>query len=141
MLGFVGHLYQKMQLPRGQTGHQSAIIPLQIYHPVKSVEEEDDVKTEPAVAEGERQRQSPPSAPKTTSQTVIMLLSAFLAVLGLVALSQATYMDKRAGATSATASSDTAVPQYFQTYPELYAGKLAGIFPLSSKDGIRCSRF
>lgn len=145
MLGFLGSLYQRMRLSRDeQEGYNSKSaaesVPLQRYQPVGSVREEDEAAEEDDIydidlgsktSERESKLQRQLFRPKTRSQTAIMLLSAFLATLGLVALAQATYLDKRAGSTSAASSSDTAVPQYFQTYPELYAGKLVVFLSIS----------
>lgn len=104
VLAMVDLVYKKL----GLSSPKSSSIPLE-YLPVKTGDEE----TDEAVPD---QRLS-----KTLSPTVCtMLVCGFVALLGIVALTRAAYLEKRASASATTSSTD--VPQYFQTEPELFAG-------------------
>ena len=85
---------------------------------------------EPLNAVEEDQHPDKLSPPTKTEQTstkrragvvIIMVVASFLALLGVVALVRASYLEHRAATSSASASS-AKVPQYFQTSPEIYAG-------------------
>ena len=57
-----------------------------------------------------------------------MPVTGFFALMGVVALTRASYLEQRAPSSStslASATTSTTVPQYFQTSPEIYAGKMA----------------
>ena len=85
-------------------------------------DDEDDEANNPAtsfVLPLQNKPNSPSLLRKLTWPTVMMLLSLCFTVLGFVALARAGYLDRRAESTSASSS----VPQYFQTTPEIYAGR------------------
>lgn len=106
MLDFI---YKKLGLS-SLSSTKSSSVPLQ-YLPVKTGDDE----TDQAVPDHTPLKKSAPTV-------CTMLLCGSFALLGIVALTRAAYLEKRAS-TSATAST-TDVPQYFQLEPELYAGML-----------------
>ena len=108
MAGAMAHqIYKKLGL--SSTRRASRQLELQ-YLPVKSSEEETDESI------SVQQLVQPEKPPRTRSSTLCtMLVCGFVALLGVGALTQAAYLEKRA--------SSTDVPQYFQTEPELYAGR------------------
>ena len=87
----------------------------QLYEPLKAVDE-DQLQEEPFPPLG---NQAPPSKRNRTC-LVIMVVVGLTALLGIVTLTRASYLEHRA-ATSSSASAT--VPQYFQTSPEIYAGE------------------
>lgn len=99
--------YQKLKLPE----LSQSIIPLQ-YLPVKSVEEDSVPEATPA---------GRVNSHKTRCLTVTMLLSLTIALLGILALTRAAYLERKQASPTASGSTSD-VPQYFQTTPEIYAG-------------------
>ena len=66
---------------------------------------------------------------RKSSVSVFTMVASFVVLTGLVALTRASYLEMRAASSSAsvtgaTSATSATVPQYFQTSPELYAGKL-----------------
>ena len=88
--------------------------------PLKSPnDEEADDEITPVVHERREEHQFHSGTQKKPKfPLVMMLLSLVFAILGIVAFTRAAYLEKKA----ATASSSK-VPDYFQTTPQIYAGK------------------
>ena len=77
----------------------------------------EDSKAEPLPNQSTSRRHS-------TIQTVIFtMVSSVLLLVATLSLVRAAWFEKRA-TTTASSSSTTTVPQYFQTTPEIFAGKL-----------------
>ena len=108
------------KLPKLQSFRPS--LPSQSYRPLKSAEKDqplDDVSWPT-----ERQQAS---IKQSRIALITMVVVGFFALLGVVALTRASYLEQRAASSSASLNSATAsatVPQYFQTSPEIYAGKI-----------------
>ena len=62
------------------------------------------------------------SNPRTTSWAVKMLIASLI-LLSALSLTRAAILEKKQAASTASAST-TRVPQYFQTTPEIFTGKL-----------------
>ena len=132
--------YKKLKLPIPSD------IPLKDYLPVNSGEvdprrpissnttgEESEDDKEETTDPKSQLLDSPPfyglpkqaSSKFTRRNTVIMLTSAFVLILGLVALVRASWFERRATSSECDCASTTTVPQYFQTTPEIFAGPTA----------------
>lgn len=132
--------YKKLKLPTPSD------IPLKDYSPVDSCEadprptisgntirdEGEDDREETTDPKSQLLEPSPSYRPSkqsssrhTKRNTAIMLASAFVLMLGLVALVRASWFERRATSSNCDCASTTTVPQYFQTTPEIFAGPTA----------------
>ena len=120
-MGGLAAIYQMPKVPKLQL-FRSSTLP-QPYQPLKSIDEEHFVD------EASSPRDIKPDSIRTTRGSLVtMLIAGFFALAGVVVLTRASYLEQRAASSSASlasASASATVPQYFQTSPEIYAGKEA----------------
>lgn len=110
---------QKLELP-GE-GEDQSTIPLLPLDSIRDFDEEeqlvDGVRSTVKPRHPSRQEDLRPIPGKRgITYLFIMLASSLLALTGLLALTRAAYLEKKA------ASSSSSVPDYFQTTPQIYAG-------------------
>lgn len=141
-MGALALLYQQLKLPfQAQLGERvswsSFFTPIQASSYRRAVQSSDDVEESKQLLFCDEQSSSGveksfltvKNTSRKSSVSVLTMVASFVVLTGLVALTRASYLEMRAASSSgsvtgAASATSATVPQYFQTSPELYAGKL-----------------